>query len=66
MSQSQIVIYGDGDLLLRSLVPFSRLNRRMPKQKLDLFQIAAVLATELRAGPAQIMCAEVFNSYLLR
>jgi hypothetical protein len=38
----------------------------MPEQKLDVFQIAAVLATELRAEPAQIMCAEVFNSYLLR
>jgi hypothetical protein len=46
MSQPQIVIYGNGDLLLRSQVPLSRLNRRMPKQKLDLFQIAAVLATE--------------------
>jgi hypothetical protein len=54
MSQSQIVIYGNGDLLLRSQVPLSPVNRRMPKQKLDLFQIAAVLATELRAGPAPI------------
>jgi hypothetical protein len=37
----------------------------MPKQKFDLFQIAAVLATELGAGPSQIMCAEVFNPDLL-
>jgi hypothetical protein len=37
----------------------------MPKQKLDLFQIAAVLATKLRAGPAQVVGAEVFDSNLL-
>jgi hypothetical protein len=37
----------------------------MPEQKLNLFQIAAVLATELRSGPAQVMGAEVFDSNLL-
>ncbi len=65
-SQSQIVIYGNGDLLLRSQVPLRRLNRRMPQQKLDLFQIAAVLAAELSTGAAQIMGTEAFDPDLLR
>jgi len=38
----------------------------MPKQKLNLFQISAVLATELCAGPGQIMRPESFDSNLLR
>src|SRR5260370_17261045 len=38
----------------------------MPKQKLDLFQISAVLATEFCAGPAQVMGAEVLDPNLLR
>jgi hypothetical protein len=37
----------------------------MPKQKLDLFQITTVFATELRAGPAQVVGAEVLDPNLL-
>jgi hypothetical protein len=41
-------------------------DRAVSKQKLDLFQITAVLATKLRARPAQIVCPEVLDSNLLR
>jgi hypothetical protein len=36
------------------------------EKELYLLQIAAVLATELGADPAQIMCAEVLDLNLLR
>jgi hypothetical protein len=38
----------------------------VPEQEFNLLKIATVLATELRAGPAQIMGAEVFDPNLLR
>jgi hypothetical protein len=38
----------------------------VPEQKLDLFQIAAVLAAKLRTGTAEIMSAEVLDPDLLR
>jgi hypothetical protein len=34
------------------------------EEKLDLLQIAAILTTELRAGPAQIVCTEVLDPNL--
>jgi hypothetical protein len=34
------------------------------EEKLDLLQVAAILATELRAGPAQVVCTEVFDPNL--
>jgi hypothetical protein len=37
----------------------------VPKQELDLFQITAVFAAEFRAGPAQIVRAEVLDADLL-
>lgn len=52
MSQSQIVIHGDDDLLLRSKVALRGLDRRMAQQKLDLLQIAAVLSAELGTSAA--------------
>jgi hypothetical protein len=65
-SQPQIIVDRNCQVLLRTKISFRRLNGAMPKQKLDLFQVAAVLATELCAGPAQVVCAEVFDSNLLR
>jgi hypothetical protein len=38
----------------------------MPEQKLDLLQIAPILAAEFRASPAQVMGAETLDPDLLR
>jgi hypothetical protein len=36
----------------------------MPQEKLDLFEIPAVLAAELGAGTAQVVGAEAFDADL--
>jgi hypothetical protein len=61
LSKPQVVVHGDGDLLFRSEVALGRLDRRVTEQELDLLQIAAVLAAELGAGPAQIVRSEAFD-----
>jgi len=66
MSQSQIVIHGNGDLLLGTEIAFGRLYRGVAEQEFDLLQIAPVLPAELGAGPAEIVGAEMFDSDLLR
>jgi hypothetical protein len=38
----------------------------MPKQELDLLEIASVLPTELRASTAQVVGAEALDPDLLR
>ena len=65
-SQSQIVIHGNGDLLLGTEIAFSRLDRGVAEQEFDLLQIPAVLPAELGAGAAEVVGAEVFDSDLLR
>ncbi len=39
-------------ILLRSEIPFRRLNRGVAEQQLDLLQIPSRFAAEFRAGPA--------------
>jgi hypothetical protein len=38
----------------------------VPEQELDLFEISAILPTELGAGAAQVVGAEVLDPDLLR
>ena len=64
--QSEIVVYGDLDILLGAQIAFGRLDRRVPQQELDLFEIPAVLPTQLGAGTTQIVAAEVLDPDLLR
>lgn len=65
-SESQIVVYSYLNLLFRPQIPFRGLNRRVAEQELDLLQIATTFSTELGAGAAKVMGAEVFDSDLLR
>ena len=60
--QSEVVVYGDLDILLGAQVPLRCLDGGVPKQKLDLLEIAAVLAAELGAGAAEVVGAEVLDS----
>ena len=63
--ETQVVVYSDSDLLLRPKIPFRGLDRGVPKQKLDLFEIAASLPAQLGAGPAEVMSPKAFNPDLL-
>ena len=63
--QAQAFINCNRNFLLGPKITLRRLNRGMTKQEFNLFQIAAVLAAELRASPAQIVSAEVFDPNLL-
>jgi hypothetical protein len=63
--QPEGIVDGDGDLLLRSQVVFRRLDRAVPEQELDLFQVAAAPATELGAGAAEVVGAEALDTDLL-
>ena len=43
-SQPQVVVDGDGDLLLGAKVAFCSLDGGVAQQELDLFEVSAVLA----------------------
>jgi hypothetical protein len=62
--ESQFVIDCNRDLLVRSEVTFGRLNGRVPQQKFNLLQIAAVITTKLGAGSSQIVRAEGLDANL--
>jgi hypothetical protein len=66
ISQSQIVVHRDLDILFGTEISLGGLDGRVPQQKLDLFQIPAILAAELGAGAAEIVGAEVLDADLLR
>ena len=57
----QIVVDGDGNLLLGAKVAFAGLDGGVAEQELDLFEVAAVLSAEFRAG-TQIVGVEVLNA----
>jgi len=61
-SQPQVVIDGDGDLLLGAKVAFGGLNRGVAEQELYLLQVAAVLAAEFRAGAAKVVGTETLDT----
>lgn len=46
-SQPRVVVNGDGNLLLRAKLAFGSLDRGVAEQEFDLFEVSAVLATEL-------------------
>jgi len=58
----QIVVDGDGYLLLGAKVAFGGLDGGVAEQELDLFEVSAVFAAEFRAGAAQIVGAETLDS----
>ena len=60
-SESQAVIYRDSDLLLGPQVTLCRLYGRVAQKKLNLLQVAAGLAAELRAGAAEVVGAEALD-----
>ena len=56
--QSEVVVYCDLDILFRAEITLGGLDGRVPEQKLDLFQAAAILPAELGAGAAQVVRPE--------
>jgi hypothetical protein len=65
-SQSEVVVDGNGQFLLSAEIALGRLDRSVAEQKLNLRQVPAILAAKFCAGAAQVVCAEVFDSDLLR
>jgi len=61
VSKPQIVVHRDFDLLLGTEVAFRGLDRGVTEQELDLFDISAVLAAELRASTAQVVRPEALD-----
>ena len=61
-SQPQVVVDGDGNLLLGAEVTFGRLDGGVTEQELDLFEVSTVLAAEFRAGAAQVVSAKTLDS----
>jgi hypothetical protein len=61
--QSEFVVDGDLDILLRSQVPFRHLDGRVPEQELDLLEIAATLAAQLDVSLSELF-GTVFQNYL--
>jgi hypothetical protein len=64
--EPQIVIHRDCYLPLRAQVALRGLDRRVPQQELDLFEVAARPPAELRAGTAEIVGPEALDANLLR
>ena len=59
--QSEVVVYGNLDLLLGAEVAFGRLDGGVAEQELDLFDISAVLAAELGASAAEVVRPEALD-----
>src|SRR5271170_7455756 len=66
LSEPKIVIHGHDDLLLGAEVALGRLDRRMPQQKFNLFEVAARLPAELGAGAAEVVGPEALDPNLFR
>jgi hypothetical protein len=66
LSQPEIVVHRDLNILLRPQVTFSRLDGRVPEQELDLLEIPAILPAQLGASPTEVVSAEVLDPDLLR
>jgi hypothetical protein len=62
----QIIIHRDSYLLIGAQIPLGGLDRRVPEQEFDLFEVAAALPTEFGASTAQVVGAEVLDPDLLR
>ena len=63
--KTQTVVHCYSELLLASQVTLRGLYGRMPEQKLDLFQVTASFAAELRASPPQIVRTKTLDSNFL-
>ncbi len=59
------IVDGLHQILFRPQIPFGRLNTGMPQQQLNLLEIAAGFAAELRAGAAQIVRGELSRCTLI-
>jgi hypothetical protein len=57
MSQAQVIVHRDLDVLLGAETAFCGLDRGMPKQELDLLEIAAILPAGFSAGTSQVVGA---------
>src|SRR6266702_741282 len=55
ISQPQIIVDCDLDVLLRPQIPLGGLDGGVAEQELDLLQIPAVLPAQLGAGTAEVM-----------
>ena len=55
----EVVIHCKTEFLLATKVALSRLNRRMPQQKLNLLKLTSRQMAQSRAGPAQVMGSKV-------
>ena len=62
LSKPQVVVDGDGNLLLGAKVAFGGLDGGVAEQELDLFEVSAVLAAEFRAGATQIVGPETLDT----
>ena len=66
LSQSQVIVHRDLDILFGAKITLGGLDRRVPQQEFDLLEISSTLPAELGAGTAQVVGAEVLDANLLR
>src|SRR5208283_3991991 len=65
-SRKDAIVHGIHNVLLATEVFFRRLDRGVPQQKLDLFEISARLPAQFRACAPQIMGRQVLDANLVR
>jgi hypothetical protein len=66
ISQPQIIIHGDNDLLIGTEIPLCGLDRGVTQQEFDLLEVTAALPAQFGAGAAKVVGAEVLDPDLLR
>ena len=61
---SQVIVHRDLNVLLRTQIALSGLDRRVPEEELDLLEVTAILPAELGASTTEMAAPQEREIYV--